>query len=115
MKVLFVDDEITLISLFKIMFEKNGHKADIVDNLEEAKNMINNNYDYIIVDYYMNNETTLDFVKLLLEKYDKNKVCMLTGSEDKKDYKKMNKIGVVKYLKKPITYNEILEKLSEKI
>ncbi|MFI3329208.1 MAG: response regulator [bacterium] len=114
MKILMIDDELNLINLFKIMFERNGHIADTVNNLEEAKNLIDNNYDYILVDFYMNNENTLDFVKYLLTKYNKNQVCMLTGTEDKKDYKKMDKIGVVKYLKKPITYNEIIEKLSEK-
>ncbi len=114
MKVLLIDDELNLIKLFKIMFEKNNHQADIVDNLEDAKKLLINDYDFVLIDFYMHNSNTLEFVKILLEKYGENKVCMLTGSEDKKDYKKLSKIGVTKYLKKPITYNEIIEKISEK-
>ncbi len=113
MKLLLIDDEENLVELFQSILIRKGYSVDIATNINTAEKLANDNtYDFILIDYYIGPKNSLEFIVKLLEKYNEKQLCICSGTERKKDYEKLRKIGITKTLKKPITYNEILEKIS---
>lgn len=109
MKILFIDDEESIVKVFKNIFTLKGYEVDTSTTIKGALNLLENDYDYIVVDFYMEDICTIDLIEEMLKKYDKNNICVLSGLEDEKEIEKLTKIGVVKFLKKPATYKQILE------
>lgn len=108
-RILLIDDEVNLLQIFKLILTKHGFDVHTANTIEKAKELLNNTFDFILVDYYMGTENTSNFIKEMIEKIEVKKICVLSGTQRKEDIKKLNKIGVVNFLKKPIEYDKIIE------
>lgn len=87
LNVLILEDDLFWSNLYKELFKKFKdliQTYEIVDNLEDAKNILKNDsnfYDLLIFDYYLkDNKTSLD---LLDESYiDPKKIVFVTGNSE---------------------------------
>lgn len=113
-KILLVDDDVVILDIFKLMLEKKGYKVDCASTITKALDLIKTNYDFIFVDYYMDDCDTTDLIKEIFKIYNKNQVCVVSGLEDKKSYKRLSKIGIINILKKPLTAMQIIDFIKEK-
>lgn len=108
-KVLLIDDEISLLQVYKVLLNKYGYEVDTASTIDNAFLLFSNEYNYLFIDYYMHNENTLKLIEKAVEIYGENKICIVTGLEDEKVYKKIMKLGVKKLLKKPLLTTDFIQ------
>ncbi len=120
MKILVVDDEKDIQTLFEQRFRKeikNGQVEFVFSfSGEEALGYINKpGHEAVLIlsDINMPGMSGLDLLKLIREKYEKAPpvVMMITAYGDNNSYQAAMKLGADDFLTKPLDFNSLKEKL----
>ena len=107
--ILIVDDEPTITNLEKEMLESLGYKISISNNPNEALAKYRqqpDDYDLIITDMTMPHMTGAELAKEILAIAPQQPIILCTGFSDIIDEAKALKLGIRKFLTKPITMSE---------
>lgn len=117
MKILLVDDNVDISTMFSKYFTIKGHKCTVSNNGQNGLRMIENqNYDIILLDLAMPDFSGRDIVDHLYKtgKMVHKVVISLTASSvSDDDTQELKKRGVHSVLKKPIDPDELLDYLEE--
>ena len=117
MRVLIIDDEMDILTLFKDVLESVGHEVEIaIDGdmgLERFKDAIDNGqeFDLIVMDYRMYGKDGLQISRKILD-IDKN-VKILFASADNSIKKEALDMGAVGFLLKPFDVDVLVEEMDE--
>ncbi len=107
--VLVIDDEQIVCDSCHHILTNEGYKVETCTNpIEGYKNAINNNYDVILLDIIMGELNGLQLLDKLRVKKPDQPVIIVTGYPTTKSKEKSNNFGVLNYILKPFTPNEIL-------
>jgi len=115
MKILIIDDETEILTLFKDFMEILEHKVEIaIDGsmgLEKFKDAIDNgkNFDLVIMDYRMYGEDGLQVSKEIMN-IDKN-IKILFASADSSVKEKAISMGAVGFLLKPFGIGVLIKEI----
>jgi len=113
MKILMIDDEIKILTLFKDFMETFGHKVEIaIDGDTGLKKFKNTNFDLIVMDYRMHGKNGLQVSREMMN-MDKN-VKILFVSADSSVEKEAIEMGAVGFLLKPF-YIDVLIREIERV
>lgn len=123
MKVLVVDDELDMKTLFEQRFRKEIKSQQIdfafANSGEEALSYLNqHNHEAVLIlsDINMPGMTGLDLLKHIKEKYETPPpvVMMITAYGDSENYNQAMQLGADDFLTKPIDFTLLKEKLKIK-
>jgi DNA-binding NtrC family response regulator len=114
-RILIVDDEPDICSLFKMILEQNNEFTvhSFTDPLLALRNFKDNFYDLLIVDIKMPEMNGLDFYREIKKIDNKVKLCFITASE--KYYEQFRKeiydplLGESYFIQKPIANEDLLK------
>jgi two-component system response regulator ChvI len=82
-KILLVDDEVDVISVFKMVLEMNGYEVDAYNNpLEALSNFKPNSYGLALLDIRMSPLNGFELYKKMKNIDSKLKACFITAFED---------------------------------
>ena len=82
-KILLVDDEADVISVFKMVLEMNGYEVDAYNNpLEALSNFKPNSYGLALLDIRMSPLNGFELYKKMKEIDSRLKACFITAFED---------------------------------
>ena len=85
-KILIVDDDLDLTSMFKMVLEMNGFEVDAYnDPLMALRQFKPNSYGMALLDIRMPQLNGFELYKKIQEKDDRMKVCFITAFEDYND------------------------------
>jgi two-component system chemotaxis response regulator CheY len=122
MKILVVDDETDVETLFKQRFRKEI-KSEVMQfsfafSGEEAIDFINEHANEVILilsDINMPGMSGLDLLKYVKEKYGKPPpvVMMITAYGDPQNYEEAIRLGADDFLTKPLDFNSLKEKFKQ--
>lgn len=113
-KVLLVDDEEQFLDALSQRLEARGLKVDAVTSGEEAvKQVVDHNFDAIVVDLAMPGIDGIETLKQIKEKRPDLEIIMLTGHATVKSGIEAMKLGADDFLEKPVELNVLLEKIGE--
>jgi response regulator RpfG family c-di-GMP phosphodiesterase len=80
---LVVDDDISKANLVKLWLGSHGIKVITLYSYHESINELSNEYDYLIIDFFLDGQCTGDnFAKVNQKKYPKCKVVIYSGKPD---------------------------------
>ena len=117
MKLLLIDDNIDITTMFSKYFTQKGHPCTICNNSHNAIDMITTGkYDAILLDLAMPEFSGTDIVSALFEsgKIGQLNIVALTASSVSSDKEEeLKKRGVHAVLKKPIDPDELLDYLQQ--
>ena len=114
-RVMIVDDEQDITTIFKIGLERNEFIVTAFnDPLEALSKFRPGMYDLLILDIRMPGMNGFELYQKIKELDDKVKVCFLTAFEDyrrefKTSFISLNEVKC--YLKKPITVHDLIKRL----
>jgi DNA-binding response OmpR family regulator len=116
-RVMIVDDEQDITTIFKIGLEKNEFIVTTFNDPFEALSTFSRGmYDLLIVDVRMPGMNGFELYQKIRNLDEKVKVCFLTAFEDyRKEFKAsftfLNEVNC--YLKKPITVHDLIKRLMD--
>ena len=119
MKILIVDDEMSIQRLFLQRFRKEI-KANILtlyfaNSAKEALSLLNQfgQSDWMILsDINMPNMSGLELLKIVKQLYPSIAVYMLTAYDDNENREQANRLGASGYLTKPINFSFLKQQLN---
>jgi two-component system, cell cycle sensor histidine kinase and response regulator CckA len=111
-RLLFVDDEASLLDLWQDSFEPLGYKVVTRTSCIEALELFRVHPDYfdlVITDYTMPHMTGLDLAKQMMRIRPDIPIILYTGRKERSIGEKIKEAGVRAFLMKPLEVNEIAE------
>jgi len=112
-RVLFVDDELDLVSAVVERLEIRGFAAEGVTSGSEALERIESgSFDVVVADVKMPGLDGLQLARILGQRSPQIRVILLSGHGSSEDVEEGRRLGVVDYLQKPIEIETLVELLS---
>ena len=107
--ILVIEDEDSLLQLYRIVLEKEGFKVLTVHNGQEAWDLIENEHvDLVITDILMPVMDGYEFTKLLRYSNPGMPVLMITAKDDFPSKNKGFSLGTDDYMTKPVNLDEMV-------
>ena len=112
--VLFLDDEEAILNTYRRMIRLQNINGFYAHNSLEARDVLNfNSIHLIISDYRLEQETGLDFLKIIRKENSQIPMIIISGYAEEKFIQSAMKTHVIQdYLIKPITMNNFREILN---
>lgn len=111
--MLFVDDELDLVSAVVERLEIRGFAAEGVTSGSEALERIESgSFDVVVADVKMPGLDGLQLARILGQRSPQIRVILLSGHGSSEDVEEGRRLGVVDYLQKPIEIETLVELLS---
>ena len=112
MRILIVEDEVTLNKTIAEGLQEFGYQADCAENFKDAKYYIGiRNYDLVLADWMLPDGDGIDLINIIKQKCPRTAVVMLSAKEDKESEIKALKAGASDYVKKPFDFDVLLARI----
>ncbi len=116
MKILLLEDDLTLSESLKEYLSLENFSVDVVANAEEAYDKtFNNSYDFYLFDINLPDESGFEVLKNLKESGDETPTFYLTALVDIDSIARGFSIGVDDYIKKPFDPEELVIRIKSKL
>ena len=111
--ILIVDDEESIRVSLKSVFEKENYKAETANSSSMALEKLDkSNYDLILTDIMMDEQTGIDLLKIVKNNYSSTAVLLITGYASMDTAIEAVRLGALDYLIKPISKETLLFNIS---
>lgn len=104
--ILAIDDDMQILSIIKRALEKDGHRVDIFDNVNQIEEKILLRYDLIFLDVMMPGIDGFTYCSRIREKVD-CPIIFITAKTMEEDLTQGLAIGADDYIKKPFGLGEL--------
>jgi two-component system OmpR family response regulator len=116
MRILIVEDEVTLNQTLEEGLKEFNYQSDIAENISDARYMIDiRNYDLVLLDWMLPDGNGIDLIPEIKEKSSKTAVIVLSARDDKESEIAALKIGADDYIKKPFDFDILLMRIKAKL
>jgi len=116
MRILIIEDEITLNQTLSDGLKEFGYKSDIAENLNDARYMIDiRNYNLILLDWMLPDGDGIEIIPEIKTKNHKTAVIILSARDDKESEILALKAGVDDYIKKPFDFEILMMRIEAKL
>ena len=112
MKLLLVEDEIGIMQFLQQGLEEEGYEVQTANNGETGLDLaLNNKFDLILLDWMLPKMTGLEICKAFREKNTTTPILFLTAKDTVQETVEGLKAGANDYIKKPFSFDELLERI----
>lgn len=109
-KVLFVDDDVSILKLLKNVFEKRGYKVDTAENAEDTLSILKNEeYPVMFFDIVMPGMNGIDLLKKVIKIYPNSFIYAVTGYPTQFEREGCLAVGFTDYFAKPLDLEKLLK------
>jgi len=116
MRVLIVEDEITLNRTLVEGLQEFGYQADSCESYKDAEYYIGiRNYDMLLTDWMLPDGDGIDLVSIVKQKAPRTACVVLSAKDDKESEIKALKAGADDYIKKPFDFDVLLARIEVRL
>ncbi|MDR1614507.1 MAG: homeostatic response regulator transcription factor HsrA [Campylobacteraceae bacterium] len=116
MRILIVEDEITLNKTISEGLQEFGYQTDTSENFKDAEYYIGiRNYDLVLVDWMLPDGDGIDLISVIKQKTSKTAVIILSAKDDKESEVKALKAGADDYIKKPFDFDVLVARIEARL
>jgi two-component system OmpR family response regulator len=116
MRILIIEDEVTLNQTLSDGLKEFGYQSDIAENLSDGRYMIDiRNYDLVLLDWMLPDGNGIDIIPEIKSKSHKTAIIVLSARDDKESEIAALKIGADDYIKKPFDFEVLLMRIEAKL
>ncbi|MDR1284647.1 MAG: homeostatic response regulator transcription factor HsrA [Campylobacteraceae bacterium] len=116
MRILIVEDEVTLNKTISEGLQEFGYQTDTSENFKDAEYFIGiRNYDLVLADWMLPDGDGVDLVNIVKQKTSKTAVIILSAKDDKESEIKALKAGADDYIKKPFNFDVLVARIEARL
>ena len=112
MRILIVEDELTLNKTLQEGLQEIGYQVDIAENFKDAEYFIEiRNYDLVLTDWMLPDGDGLELTRIIKNRTNRTTVVIVSARDDKESEIKALKTGADDYIKKPFDFDILLARI----
>lgn len=116
MRILIIEDEITLSRTLQEGLCDFGYQVDTAENYKDAEYFIDiRNYDLILTDWMLPDGDGLELCKIVKNRSNRTAVVILSARDDKESEIEALKTGADDYIKKPFDFDILLARIEARL
>ena len=116
MRILVIEDEITLNRTLQEGLTDIGYQVDAAENYKDAEYFIDiRNYDLILTDWMLPDCDGLELCKLVKNRSSRTAVVIISARDDKESEIEALKAGADDYIKKPFDFDILLARIEARL
>ncbi|MSN96164.1 homeostatic response regulator transcription factor HsrA [Campylobacter sp. FMV-PI01] len=116
MRILIVEDEVTLNRTIVEGLQEFGYQADSSENFKDAEYYIGiRNYDLVLTDWMLPDGNGLDLINVIKQKSPRTSVVIISAKDDKESEIKALRMGASDYIRKPFDFDVLVARIEAKL
>jgi len=116
MRILIVEDEVTLNKTIAEGLQEFGYQTDSSENYKDAEYYIGiRNYDLVLTDWMLPDGDGLDLVTYVKQKSPRTACVVLSAKDDRESEIKALKAGADDYIKKPFDFEVLVARIEARL
>ncbi|MCI6988957.1 MAG: homeostatic response regulator transcription factor HsrA [Campylobacter sp.] len=116
MRILIVEDEVTLNRTMAEGFMEFGYQTDTSESYKDAEYYIGiRNYDLILTDWMLPDGSGLDLITVVKDKLPRTAVVVISAKDDKESEIKAFRAGADDYIRKPFDFEVLLARVEARL
>jgi len=116
MRILIVEDEVTLNRTLAEGLKEFGYQSDISESLKDAQYYLDiRNYDLILVDWMLPDGSGLELVTQVKQDNPKTVIIVLSARDDKESEIEALRAGADDYIRKPFDFDVLIARIEARL
>ncbi|HIE34971.1 MAG TPA: homeostatic response regulator transcription factor HsrA [Campylobacterales bacterium] len=116
MRILIVEDEVTLNKTLSEGLKEFGYQSDIAENLKDALYYLDiRNYDLILADWMLPDGSGLELITQVKQNSPKTIVLVLSARDDKDSEIEALRAGADDYIRKPFDFDVLIARIEARL
>jgi two-component system OmpR family response regulator len=116
MRILIIEDEITLNRTLQEGLSDFGYQVDTAENYKDAEYFIDiRNYDLVLTDWMLPDGDGIELCKIVKNRSNRTAVVILSARDDKDSEIEALKSGADDYIKKPFDFDILLARIEARL
>lgn len=116
MRILIVEDELTLNKTIGEGLQEFGYQTDNCENFKDAEYFIGiRNYDLVLTDLMLPDGDGIDLIDIIKQKSARTSVIVLSAKDDKETEIKVLRTGADDFIKKPFDFDILVARIEARL
>jgi two-component system OmpR family response regulator len=116
MRILIIEDEVTLNKTLSDGLKEFGYQNDVAENISDGRYFLGiRNYNLVLLDWLLPDGNGIDIIPEIKERTPKTSVIVLSARDDKESEIEALRAGADDYIKKPFDFEILLVRIEAKL
>jgi len=116
MRILIIEDEVTLNKMLAEGLKEFGYQSDVVETLKDGEYYLDiRNYDLILMDWMLPDGNSVDIIGDIKAKTPKTVVVVLSARDDNESEIEALRAGADDYIRKPFDFDVLIARLEARL
>ena len=116
MRILIIEDEVTLNKMLAEGLKEFGYQSDVVENIKDGEYYLDiRNYDLILTDWMLPDGSGLDLIANVKQNSPKTAVVVLSARDDKESEIEALRAGADDYIRKPFDFDVLIARIEARL
>lgn len=116
MRILIIEDEVTLNKMLAEGLKEFGYQSDVVENLKDGEYYLDiRNYDLILMDWMLPDGNGIDIIPTIKQTSPKTVIVVLSARDDKESEIEALKAGADDYIRKPFDFDVLVARIEARL
>lgn len=116
MRILIVEDEITLNKTIAEGLQEFGYQTDSSESFKDAEYYIGiRNYDLVLTDWMLPDGSGVELINIIKQKSPRTSVVIISAKDDKESEIKALRAGADDYIKKPFDFDILVARIEARL
>jgi two-component system OmpR family response regulator len=116
MRILIIEDEVTLNKTLAEGLKEFGYQSDVVENLKDGEYYLDiRNYDLILMDWMLPDGNSVDIIPDIKAKTPKTIIVVLSARDDNESEVTALRAGADDYIRKPFDFDVLVARIEARL
>ena len=116
MRILIIEDEITLNKMLAEGLKEFGYQSDVVETLKDGEYYLDiRNYDLVLMDWMLPDGNSVDIINDIKTKTPKTIVVVISARDDNESEIEALKSGADDYIRKPFDFDVLVARIEARL
>jgi len=116
MRILIIEDEVTLNKMLAEGLKEFGYQSDVVENLKDGEYYLDiRNYDLVLMDWMLPDGNSIDIIGDIKSNTPKTVVVVLSARDDNESEIEALRAGADDYIRKPFDFDVLIARIEARL